>query len=152
MCVCVRACVLADPSGPHEKFTRTDPTFTHTHTHAHTHTHTSQSNYTLTQTYQKASQGVFPSSVKAVILYLGYLWQRNQPPTNHSCSGRSLKSLFSINSVQIIYFIYTLNTVSAETTQNLQTICPLIRCHSVLISVCWKLLFYFVQFWTSKLD
>lgn len=95
--------------------------------HIHTFTHT------LAQTYQKASQGVFLSSVKARILYLGYLWQRNQPPTNHNCSGRSLKLLFSINSVQIIYFIYTLNIFSAETTQNLQT---LIDVHLFAVILC----------------
>lgn len=62
--VCV--CVLADPSVPQEKFTRTDPTFTH---------------LTFTQTYRekkkekkkKEKSHIFLSSVKAMILYLGYL-------------------------------------------------------------------------------
>jgi len=60
--VCMCVCVLADPSVPQEKFTRTYPTFTHTYTHS----------LSLTHAYQKASQGIFPSSVKAMILYLGY--------------------------------------------------------------------------------
>lgn len=41
--VCVCACVLADPSVPQEKFTRTDPTFTHSHIHSHTCTNISKS-------------------------------------------------------------------------------------------------------------
>lgn len=121
VCVCVHACWLIP------LFLRRNSPGPTPHSHIHTFSHT------LAQTYQKASQGVFLSSVKARILYLGYLWQRNQPPTNHSCSGRSLKLLFSINSVQIIYFIYTLNIFSAETTQNLQT---LIDVHLFAVILC----------------
>lgn len=103
-CVSVCVSVWDDPSVPQEKFTRADPTLSLSHTHSHS------------KTYRKASQGVFLSSVKAVILDCGHLWQRDQPSANHSCSDGPSKLLFSINSVQIIYFIYTLNRASVETT------------------------------------
>lgn len=68
MCVCA----LADPSVPREKFTRTDPTFTHTHTLSltlHTHKHIKKP--------VKASS----SSVKAVILIFR-LFVTEKPTTN----------------------------------------------------------------------
>lgn len=93
----------------------------HSHKHTpHTHTHTR----IRTQTYQKACLPLFSKSHDFIF---SAICDRNQPSTNHSCSGRSLKLLFSINSVQIIYFIYTLNSFfppqlfSVATTQNLQT-------------------------------
>lgn len=76
------------------------------HSHKHTprtHTHTR----IRTQTYQKACLPLFSKSHDFIF---SAICDRNQPSTNHSCSGRSLKLLFSINSVQIIYFIYTLNS------------------------------------------
>lgn len=128
-------CVLADPSVPQEKFTRTDPTFTQSHT-SHSRRHIEKR-----KREKKEKSHVFLSSVKAMILYLGYLWHKstiNKP--------QPFRQAFKIIFLLILYRLYILFThwtacqlLSVEATQNFANIhwCSHVCCRSVLISACF---------------
>lgn len=131
-------CVLADPSVPQEKFTRTDPTF------SHTHTHTLIPRIQIANISKSQSRRLPLASKKPWF----YIQARNHPSVTHSCPGRTLKVLFSINSVQIIYlFVFTHWTPSVRRANvKPMSIYPLSLCSFQSI-----LFFVFVQSWAWKL-
>ena len=59
----------------------------------HSHTLSLSPSHKRTHTDHKAS--LYFSGKSHDFKFRPFLWQRNQPSTNHSCSGRSLKLLFS---------------------------------------------------------
>lgn len=117
-------CVLADPSVPQKKFTRTDPAFSLSPSLTHSHTLSG----TLSRTHARThTQPVFSSlSVKASILNLG-LFVTEKPTINKPPLFRQVFKIviFLLILYRLyIFYLHTERRQCGDNSKSLQT-CPM---------------------------